>query len=83
MSSFVIFAIGLGREVDFVVTEQRRPIMLVESKTTGREVSKHLRSPKNRFPEARAVQVLKDDISEFKMAESIEVRSALNFLKEL
>jgi predicted AAA+ superfamily ATPase len=46
-----------GREVDFVVTERRTPIMMVEAKTRQEPVSPSLTYLKRRFPAADAWQV--------------------------
>lgn len=46
-----------GREVDFVVMEDRKPIQLVECKSAGRGVPKGLRYLKQRFPSAEGWQL--------------------------
>ena len=45
------------REVDFVVTERRKPILMVEAKLTAGAVSPSLQYLKQRFPECAAYQV--------------------------
>ena len=45
------------REVDFVITEARKPIILVECKATEKTVSKDLRYLKEKFPKSSAFQV--------------------------
>lgn len=45
------------REVDFVITENNRPIHLIEAKLSDSSVTKGLRYLKGRFPEARATVV--------------------------
>lgn len=45
------------REVDFVVTERRQPILMVEAKLTAGAVSPSLRYLKQRFPKCAAYQV--------------------------
>lgn len=46
-----------GREVDFVVVERRKPILLVEAKSTWEPASPALRYLKERFPAAEAYQI--------------------------
>jgi predicted AAA+ superfamily ATPase len=45
------------REVDFIVTERRRPILMVEAKLSAGPLSPSLRYLKERFPGCDAVQV--------------------------
>ena len=49
------------REVDFVVTENGTPVLLVECKLSDKTVSPSLRYLKSRFPEAKAVQIYAGD----------------------
>jgi predicted AAA+ superfamily ATPase len=46
-----------GREVDFVVTERRKPMLLIEAKASSGPVSPGLRYLKQRFPGAEAYQL--------------------------
>lgn len=46
-----------GREVDFVVTERRRPVLMVECKAADAPLDKSLRYLKSRFPECPAWQL--------------------------
>ena len=46
-----------GREVDFVVLEDRRPVQLVECKLADRDIDRGLRYLKARFPSAEAFQI--------------------------
>lgn len=72
-----------GREVDFVVTEDRRPVQFVECKWNDAEVSKGLRYLKNRFPSAQAWQISaigsKDDVN----SEGVRRCPAIAFLRNL
>jgi len=72
------------REVDFIITEDDRPIEMVEVKLTDRTPSRHLRYFKQRYPHIRAVQIvqnLRDDI--YISDEDIYIRNAGNYLAEL
>lgn len=72
-----------GREVDFVVVERRKPILLVEAKFSAGPVSPALRYLKQRFPAAEAVQIhlhgTKDAVTE----EGIRLSTATRFLSTL
>ena len=46
-----------GREVDFVVLEDRRPLMFVECKLADRDIDRGLRYMKTRFPAVDARQL--------------------------
>lgn len=72
-----------GREVDFVVTENRRPILLVECKWSDAPASSSLRYLKERFPNCRAEQLSAVGVKDFETPEGIRVRPALAFLQEL
>lgn len=71
-----------GREVDFILTERRQPIMLVECKLSNATPSPALRYLKERFPDARAVQVIRDDVPSVIHHGTIEVCAARRFLGE-
>ncbi|GMQ83960.1 MAG: hypothetical protein BMS9Abin06_0708 [Gammaproteobacteria bacterium] len=45
------------REIDFVITENNRPIHLIEAKLSDSSVTKGLRYLKGKFPDARATVV--------------------------
>lgn len=71
------------REVDFVVTDKRKPILFVEVKYGSKQISPHLIYLKNKFPDVRAVQLIeKDDIHSFDK-NNIELISAVKFLGDL
>ncbi len=71
------------REVDFVVTENRRPILLVECKLQDRDIDPGLRYLKKRFPEADAFQIALLGKRDFETAEGIRAMPALDFLRAL
>jgi predicted AAA+ superfamily ATPase len=72
-----------GREVDFVVTEDRRPILFVECKWTDGEIDPSLRYLKARFPEVEAWQVSAAGRKDHASPEGIRVSPALPFLRGL
>jgi predicted AAA+ superfamily ATPase len=72
-----------GREVDFVVTENRRPLLLVECKTRNATVERSLRYLKRRFPEAEAWQLAAQGEKDFQSPEGIRVCPAGTLLSRL
>lgn len=72
-----------GREVDFVVVEGRRPLLLVEAKWSDAEPDKGLRYLKARFPDADAWQVSAVGRKDFVTPEGIRVAPALALLSTL
>jgi predicted AAA+ superfamily ATPase len=72
-----------GREVDFVIVEGRRPLLLVEAKWSDAEPDRSLRYLKARFPEADAWQVSATGRKDFVTPEGIHVAPALELLRTL
>ncbi len=72
-----------GREVDFVVTEGRRPMVLVECKWAGGGVDRNLRYLKERFPDSQAWQISAVGAREARRPDGIRLSSALSFLRSL
>ena len=72
-----------GREVDFVITDRRKPVLLLEVKWADERISRGLKYLKQRFPEARAVQIAATGRKDYRSPDGIRVRPALGFLKEL
>jgi predicted AAA+ superfamily ATPase len=72
-----------GREVDFVVVEGRRPVLLVEAKWSDAEPDRSLRYLKARFPDADAWQVSAVGRKDFLTPEGIRVAPALELLSTL
>jgi predicted AAA+ superfamily ATPase len=72
-----------GREVDFVVVEDDRPILFVECKSSDRDVDSSLRYLKARHPETEAWQVSAKGKADFVSAEGIRVAPALTLLHRL
>jgi predicted AAA+ superfamily ATPase len=72
-----------GREVDFVVVERRKPILLVESKWGDDPVDRGLRYLKARFPSAAAWQVSATGRKDYMSPDSIRVAPAGKLLEQL
>ncbi|MCE3011164.1 MAG: ATP-binding protein [Proteobacteria bacterium] len=71
------------REVDFVIVEKNKPILLVECKYSQGETSRGIRYLKSLFPAARALQVSMSTQKTFVDGSGVEHCSALSFLQEL
>ena len=72
-----------GREVDFVVTDRRKPTMLVECKLSDADPTKGLKYLNGKFPEAEAWQIAAEGRKHYKTAAGIRVAPAEIFLTEL
>jgi hypothetical protein len=72
-----------GREVDFVVTEHRQPVKMVECKLTESRLDRSLRYLKRRYPDAEAWQLAASGDRDYRAPEGIRVCPALTFLKTL
>ncbi|MGQ0507187.1 MAG: ATP-binding protein, partial [Myxococcaceae bacterium] len=72
-----------GREVDFVVTESRRPVLFVEAKWSDGEIDRGLRYLCQRFPGVPAFQLSGTGERDFVSAEGIRVCPAIDFLRTL
>ena len=72
-----------GREVDFVVSEGRKPLRLVECKWGDTAVDRGLHYLKARFPEAEAWQISATGTRDYRTVEGIRVCPALTLLREL
>lgn len=72
-----------GREVDFVVTERNKPVLLLECKWADSEIGKGLHYLKTRFPGADAVQIAAMGKKDYETELGIRVRPALDFLRSL
>ncbi len=70
------------REVDFVVTEARRPIMLIECKWNDNDLARGLAYLKQRFPKAEAWQVSAVGKRDY-VKDGIRVANAMALLKRL
>lgn len=72
-----------GREVDFVVTERRKPLWLVECKWADAEVDRGLKYLKARFPDCRAWQISATGQKDYVTPEGIRVCPAVELLAGL
>jgi uncharacterized protein len=69
-----------SREVDFIITEDGRPILAVECKWGDDEVSKSLKYFKQRFPDCDAWQISMVGTKDYLSRENIRVSNAINLL---
>jgi predicted AAA+ superfamily ATPase len=72
-----------GREVDFVVTEAGRPILLVEAKWSDADADRSLRWLSARFPDAAAWQISALGKGDYQTPEGIRVAPAGKLLGTL
>ncbi len=72
-----------GREVDFVVTDGRQPVLCVECKWADGRLDKSLRYFKVRFPDCEAWQVSAAGTKDYVTPEGIRVAPALELLGRL
>lgn len=72
-----------GREVDFVILEEQRPILFVECKWNDAPLSKGIKYLQARFPDCRAYQITATGNKDYISMENIRVCPALDFLLTL
>ena len=72
-----------GREVDFIVTDRRQPVLSVECKWADGRLDKSLRYFKVRFPDCEAWRVSATGTKDFVTPEGIRVAPALELLGRL
>jgi predicted AAA+ superfamily ATPase len=72
-----------GREVDFVVTENRKPVLLVEAKLSSTKVDRSLNYLHQRFPEAGAWQLTLEGSADYETPTGLRVAPALALLSGL
>jgi hypothetical protein len=72
-----------GREVDFVVLENREPLFAVECKWDDAAIGKGLYYFKARFPNCRSFQISATGSKDYLSPEGIRVLPALKFLSGL
>ena len=70
------------REVDFVITENNKPIQLIEAKLSDSNASKSLFYYSEKFKDAESIQVVKN-LERNKTVSNINIRKAETFLMEL
>lgn len=72
-----------GREVDFVITKNKKPVLLIECKWGDANLSTALKYMKTRFPEAEAWQISAIGKKNYVGELGIRVAPATEFLKDL
>jgi len=72
-----------GREVDFVITESRRPRLIVECKWSDAAPDRSLRYLKARFPDADAWQISAAGTKDYRSPDGIRVAPAVELLRTL
>jgi predicted AAA+ superfamily ATPase len=72
-----------GREVDFVVTERRRPVLMVECKASDAALDRGLRYLHARFPDCPAWQLSARGARDYQTPEGIRVAPGLELLRDL
>ena len=71
------------REVDFVLTEDRKPLCFVEAKLSDTAISPDLRYLKHKFPRVPAFQVVFQCTKDFESPEGIRVGPAHKLLPQI
>ncbi len=72
-----------GREVDFIVTQKRRPIWAIECKWDDTEIHRGLKYFKERFPNSEAWQLSATGKKDYVSGEGIRVCPGIQFLQKL
>jgi uncharacterized protein len=70
-----------GREVDFIITKDRKPIQAIECKLNDGDISKGLKYFKKHFPQCEAWQITAHGIKEYVNLNNIHISPARKFLK--
>lgn len=70
-----------GREVDFIVTKNQRPIKFIEAKFSEKSASSSLIYLKKKYPDVECFQVIYSDKFHFTNKDGIEIIPARVFLK--
>ena len=69
-----------GREVDFLITKNDKPFMLLEVKSSDDSPSNNLRIFANNFPAAKKIQIVKELKREKTFPDGLEIRQAHSWL---
>jgi len=72
-----------GRETDFVLTENRKPLRIIEAKWSDGDIAPGLRYLKARFPEVDAWQISATGTKDYVSREGIRVAPAVQLLGTL
>ena len=71
------------REVDFIITENKKPIKAIECKLKAKNISPHLKYFKAKFPKVECLQVHLENKREYVSKEGIKFLTWNTFLKDL
>lgn len=71
------------REVDFVVTENKMPVLFVECKMSETVISPHLKYLKTKFPSIPTYQLTYNSKKDFQSAEGIRVVDAYKVINQI
>ena len=71
------------REVDFIITDNKKPVLAVECKLKSKDISPHLKYFKVKFPKVKCVHVHLDNKKEYESKEGIKSLNWNTFLKDL
>lgn len=71
------------REVDFIITDHKKPIQAIECKLKAKNISPHLIYFKAKFPNVECIQVHLENQREYESKEGIKSLTWNTFLKEL
>lgn len=72
-----------GREVDFIITENQKPILAIECKWSDSDISSGLKYFKARFPDCIAWQLSGEGQKDYLSKDGIHYSNALKFLADL
>ena len=72
-----------GREVDFVVTDRRKPVLMVECKLADVAVDPGVRYLKGKFPGCAAWQIHAEGSKDYQTLEGVRVAPAVRLLETL
>ncbi len=72
-----------GREIDFVVVEEEKPLLFIECKWQDSSISKHLTYLKNKFANAQFYQISAIGSKDYISVNNIRVCPAYRFLQDL
>lgn len=70
------------REVDFIITDNKKPTLAIECKVKARDISPHLKYFKAKFPSVECIQVHLENKKEYESKEGIKSLTWKTFLKD-
>ncbi len=72
-----------GREIDFIIVEDNKPVMAIEAKTNDSKVNKSLYYFKKKFPDTDVIQIVYQGKKDIKTKEGIRICPISKFLSNL